>query len=261
LAVKTSIEAQGGATDEAVRQLDEDDEDSGVAYKSLTIVLDSKRVRLFSRGGEKKSEQPYSGSTWIRPVGRHYFAVCVRPPIISSYPSLAASWLSSVSMTRSTCARLRYCRAPSREARDLLIVTFRAFAGGSDYFFSQIQLRAPALTSSACHEYLSSVGVYRDILELEAVMRADNAIAAAATAAGATASAAAFAVKGVWLSEVINTVAASTATPDDGGGGCRASETNVPSLHLPMVVVSALAKTYWELAALVGSIPVSTWTP
>jgi hypothetical protein len=144
------------------------------------------------------------------------------------------------------------------------------------YFYSLgaflSQARPPRTSTSAVGVYAayysssSSRHVGRDIRELEAALKADAA-AAAANAANAAAAANALAAKGAWLFEVVKAAAAvsntntntNTASTTSGAGGGAVHPPPL-TLHLPMAVVGALAKTYFELAAVVGSIPVSVWT-
>ena len=213
---------------EDTRSNDEEDDvvdlDPGVSYKPLTIELDAERVRLRGREGKVKSEQTYGANTWLKPIGRRYFVVCVGPPNGGS--------------------ELRYCRAPSREARDLLVATFRAFAGGTGAFYSQALGAArprpqPRPRRTMAMTVSSRCTVERDIRELKAALATQRA----AAAAGMKAVGDAFTGK----SERLLSSSSSSAS-------VSASASSSATL-----VLRALANTYLELAALTRVIPVSAF--
>ena len=215
------------------------------SYKPLVIEMDTRRVRLRGREGRVKSDQPYGANTWVKPVGRRYFVVCVGPP-----PFMSSSLASSATCSNTTT--LRYCRAPSRQARDLLVATFRSFAGGTGAFFSQAL--GPPSSSASPAAACCSLSVERDIRELKAALAVERSAAAARMQEAGDA----FAVKSERLLSESRRMA-SHHHQDQGSTWRRnwspaaqssSSVAGDPYRVLPVAVLRALAKTYFELASL-----------
>ena len=175
--------------------------------KLLTLALHRGGVRVISLEGRVKEDVPYSSNTSVRPVGRRSLALRVGAPERAG---------------GRTSARLRHCRAPSRAARDLLVITFRAFSMGASGAHLEPCSKRSAVTGGSVEE---------DMREVEAALRAEEkAIGAARNAAAAAAGA-----KKTRLMEA-------------------AGLTNIPSKAL-----LGLAETYGQIAATIAALPMPTW--